>query len=178
MGPRTPLVASGLGYDDVAGYSTIMGELQHLVNCTRPDIAQAVSALSSYTKAPTQLHWDASMRVVRYLHETWNLGIMYDTSDADLQGWTDADFMGDTRDTRSTTGMVFTMYAGAVTWQSRLQPTIARSTCEAEYMAASAGCQEALGLRKVLRDMDTPHHLLLSCLATTKLHLHCCTMWT
>ena len=58
-----------------------------------------------------------------------------------------------TRDTRSTTGMVFTMYGGAVTWQSRLQPPIARSTCEAEYMAAAAGCQEALWLRKVLRDI-------------------------
>ena len=46
MDPRTPLVASGPGYDDVAGYSTIMGELQHLVNCTRPDIARALSALS------------------------------------------------------------------------------------------------------------------------------------
>ena len=47
MDPRTPLLASGPGYDDVAGYSTIMGELQHLVNCTRPDIARAVSALNS-----------------------------------------------------------------------------------------------------------------------------------
>ena len=110
MDPRTPLVASGPGYDDVASYSTIMGELQHLVNCTRPDIARAVSTLSLYTKAPTQLHWDASMHVVRYLHGTWNLGIVYGTSDVGLQGWTDADFMGDTRDTRSTTGMVFTMF--------------------------------------------------------------------
>jgi hypothetical protein len=156
MDPRAPLVASGPGYNDVAGYSTIMGELQHLVNCTRPDIARAVSALSSYTKSPTQLHWEASMQVVRYLHGTWNLGIVYGTSDVGLQGWTDADFMGDTRDTRSTTGMVFTMFGGAVTWQSRLQPTIARSTCEAEYMAAAAGCQEALWLRKVLRDIGHP----------------------
>ena len=61
--------------------------------------------------------------------------------------------MGDSRDTRSTTGMVFTMYGVAVTWQSRLQPTIARSTCEAEYMAAAAGCQEAQWLRKILRDI-------------------------
>ena len=77
---------------------------------------------------------------------------MYGTSDATLQVYIDADFMGDTRDTRNTTGMVLTMYGGAVTWQSRLQPTISRSTCEAEYMAAAAGCQEALWLRKVLRN--------------------------
>ena len=66
------------------------------------------------------------------------------TSDEGLQGWTDSDFVGDTRDTHSTTGMVLTMYGGAITWQSRLQPTIARSACEAEYMAACAGSYEAL----------------------------------
>ncbi len=93
------------------------------------------------------------MQVIRYLRGTWNLAIFYGTSDVGLQGWTDSDFMGDSRDTRSTTGMVFTMFGGAVAWQSRLQPTIARSTCEAEYMAAAAGCQEALWLRKILRDI-------------------------
>ena len=153
MDPRKQLVADGPGHDDKAGYSTVMGELQHLVNCTRPDIARAVSALSSYTKSPKQLHWEAAMQVIRYLHGTWNLAIFYGTSDVGLQGYTDSDFMGDSRDTRSTTGMVFTMFGGAVAWQSRLQPTIARSTCEAEYMAAAAGCHEALWLRKVLRDI-------------------------
>ena len=153
MDSRAPLVAAGPGHDDSAGYSTVMGELQHLVNCTRPDIARAVSELSSYTKSPTQLHWGAAMQVFRYLHGTWNYAIVYGTDNMGLQGWTDADFIGDTRDTRSTTGMVFTMYGGAVTWQSRLQPTIASSTCEADYMAAAAGCQEALWLRKVLRDI-------------------------
>ena len=74
---------------------------------------------------------------------------MYGTSDVGLQGWTEADFMQDIRDTHNITGI----YGGAVTWQSPLQPTIASSTYEAEYMAASAGCHEALWLRKVLRDI-------------------------
>ena len=69
------------------------------------------------------------------------------------QGWTDSDFIGNARDTRSTSGIMFTMYGGAVTWQSRLQPTIARSKCESEYVAASAGCHEALWLRKVSRNI-------------------------
>ena len=153
MVPRIPLVAAGPDYGDVAGYSTMMGELQHLVNCTRPVMARAVSALSAYTCSPTCVHCDAAMQVVGCLHGTWNYGIVYATSHAGLQGWTDEDSMGDTRGTRTTTGIIFTMYDGAIIWQSRLQLTIARSTCEAEYMAASAGCHVALWFRKVLMDI-------------------------
>ena len=61
--------------------------------------------------------------------------------------------MSDTRSTRSTTGIIFTMFGGAISWQSRLRPTIPRSRYEAENMAASPGCQEALWLRKFLRDV-------------------------
>ena len=53
--------------------------------------------------------------------------------------------------------MLFTLYGGAISWQSRLQPTIARSTCEAEYMAANAGCLEAMWLRKLVSDLGHPH---------------------
>ena len=73
--------------------------------------------------------------------------------------------MGDSRDTRSTTGMLFLLCGGAISWQSRLQPTIARNTCEAEYMAASAACLKALWLRKLMTDlgrhMSDP--LVISC---------------
>ena len=116
------------------------------------------------------------MQVVRYLHGTWNYGITYGASDQGLVGWTDSDFMGDVRDTRSTTGMVFTLYGGAVSWQSRLQPTIARSTCEAEYMAANAGCLEAMWLRKLMSDLGHPHdgpvHISCDNMATLALLLN------
>ena len=158
MCPRTPLRPDGPPLQvQQSDYATLMGELQHLVNGTRPDIARPVSLLSSYTQSPTQRHWEAGMQVVRYLHGTWNHGITYGTSKQGLMGWTDSDFMGDVRDTRSTTGMIFALYGGAIRWQSRLQPTIARSTCEAEYMAANAGCLEAIWLRKLVSDLGHPH---------------------
>ena len=91
-------------------------------------------------KIPTQLHWEVDIHVVMYLHSTWNFGIKYGTSSEGLKGLTDSDFMGNARDTRNTAGMLFTLYVGAIRWQSCLQPTIARSICEAEYMAASSGC--------------------------------------
>ena len=153
MDPRAPLLVSGPGHNDAAEYTTFIGELQRLVNRTRSDIARAVSALSSYTRSPTCVHWYAAMHVIRYLHGTCTYGIVYGTSDERLQGWTDAGFMGDMRNTCSTKGKGFTIYGGAITWQFRLQPTIARSTGEAEYMVASAGCREALWLRRVLRDI-------------------------
>ena len=113
------------------------------------------------------------MQVVRYLHGTWNHGITYGTSDEGLLGWTDSDFMGDIWDTRSNTGMLFTLYGGAVSWQSRLQSTIARSTCEAEYMAANAGCLEAMWLRKGVSDLGHPHSgpVLIRCDNKTTLAL-------
>ena len=166
MNPRVSLVADGPPLEvSQPDYATLMGELQHLVNGTRPDIARPVSALSSYTKCPTQLHWEAGMQVIRYLHGTWGHGIIYGSSSQGLVGYSDSDFMGDSRDTRSTTGMLFTLYGGAVSWQSRLQPTIARSTCEAEYMAANAACLEALWLRKLMTDLGRPMTapLMISC---------------
>ena len=61
MDARAPLVAQGDRFEDPAAYSTLMGELQHLVNRTHPDIARAVPALSSYNKSPSTLHWQAGM---------------------------------------------------------------------------------------------------------------------
>ena len=117
MNPRISLVSDGPPLEvSQSDYATLMGELQHLVNGTRPDIARPVSALSSYTKCPTQLHWEAGMQVIRYLHGTWGHGIIYGSSSQGLVGYSDSDFMGDSRDTRSTTGMLFTLYGGAVSW--------------------------------------------------------------
>jgi ribonuclease HI len=71
-----------------------------------------------------------------------------------LQGYCDADYAGDTDTRKSTTGFVFTLNSGAVTWQSKRQPTMAASTTEAEYMAAAAAIKEGLWLRKLLNDLQ------------------------
>ena len=83
MDRRTPRVVDGPPIEGSQGeYATLMDE--YLVNGTRLDITSLVSALSSYTH--TQLCWDASMQVMRYLHDTWNYGITYGTSSAGLHG--------------------------------------------------------------------------------------------
>ena len=135
-------------------YSTLIGSLMYLASCTRPDIAQAVGALARYMANPTTAHWTAAKHVLRYLSGTTDYGIVFTPSNSQLTAFCDANHAGDIDTRRSTTGYVFILNNGAITWSSRLQPTVAASTTEAEYMAAAATVKEALWLRKILTDLD------------------------
>jgi hypothetical protein len=124
----------------------------YLAVCTRPDISYAVGALARYMAKPTLVHWKEAIGVVRYLAGTTDYGITYGMRDDKLIGYCDADYATDTDTRRSTSGYVFTLYGGAITWQSKRQPTVAASTTEAEYMAAAAAVKEALWLRQLFKD--------------------------
>ena len=142
---------SGEEVVDEGKYKELVGALLYLAVCTRPDISQAVSALSRYCSAPTQMHWNGAKQVLRYLAGTRDEGLRYGSSGSlDLVSFCDADYAGclDTR--KSTTGYVFCLNGGAISWTSKVQPTVAASTTEAEYMASSAAGREALWMRKLL----------------------------
>ena len=135
-------------------YSALVGSLNYLAVCTRPDISQAVGVLSKYMAAPTTAHWLAAKHVLRYLASTTDYGITFDGTSANLIGYCDADYAGDPDSRRSTTGYVFVLNGGAISWASRLQKTVAASTTEAEYMAEAAAVKEALWLKTLLTDID------------------------
>lgn len=137
-------------------YRSLVGSLLYAAMVTRPDIAYAVQALGRHLQSSGPVHWTAAKRVARYLKGTRDLTIVYGASQAKmvkLHGYCDADWAGDVDTRRSTTGYVFIVAGGIVTWASKLQPTVALSSVEAEYMALCAAVQEAICLRRLLEDL-------------------------
>ncbi len=130
-------------------YSKCVGSLFYLSVCTRPVIAQAVGALARYMAAPTVAHWEATLGVVRYLMGIVDYGLTFGGSNETLVGYCDADYTGDLDSRRSTTEYVFLMFGGAVSWSSRLQPTVVVSTVKAEYLSTGQAVKEALWFRKL-----------------------------
>jgi hypothetical protein len=125
-------------------YLAIVGSLLHLMNYTNPDIAQAVNVLCKFDSRPGPPHVAALKGVRLYLIGTKRVGTSYSAGDSTIQGWCDADYVGDIKTRKSTTGYVLPCNHGAIFWSSKLQPTVAKSTAEAEFMAAGSACKDAL----------------------------------
>ena len=127
----------------------MIGSLIYLMIGSQPDITWAVSRLSQYMPDPTDQHMEAVKHVFRYLRQIMEYKIQYQgAGNSGLIGYSDADW-GENRDNRrSTTGFVFLMAEGAVTWTSRMQKTVACSSTEAEYMALSEACSEVASDRQ------------------------------
>ena len=138
---------------------SLVGSLLYAAVVTRPDIAFAVQRLGRHLQASGPEHWRAAKRVLRYLKGTRQLGIQYRGAGAgepQLQGYCDADWGGDVETRRSTTGYVFQLAGGSVSWTRRLQRTVAWSSTEAEYMAVCAAVHEVTYLRRLLGGLGYP----------------------
>ncbi|RVW12961.1 Retrovirus-related Pol polyprotein from transposon TNT 1-94 [Vitis vinifera] len=129
-------------------YSSVVGSLMYAQVCTRPDIAFVVGMLGRYLSNPGSQHWKAAKKVLRYLQGTKDLMLTYQrTSLLDVVGFCDADFAGCIDDKKSTTGYIFMMAGGAVSWKSVKQTLTASSTMEAEYVACYEACCHAMWMR-------------------------------
>ena len=123
-------------------YQSMVGSLLYAAMATRPDIAQSVGVISKFNSNPSEAHLTAVKRVLRYLKRTVDLALKYQKQeDESLIGYSDADWAGDCDDRHSTTGNVFLMAGGAVSWLSKKQAIVALSTSEAEYVALSSATQ-------------------------------------
>ncbi|XP_035845722.1 secreted RxLR effector protein 161-like [Helianthus annuus] len=120
----------------------------YLISCTRPDLAYAVSRLSRYTNNPSSEQWKGITRLLRYLRYTRNYGLHYGYNPAVVEGFNDANWISDTKDSRSTSGYVFTLGGVAISWKSSKQTHIARSTTESEFIALDKAGEEAEWLRQ------------------------------
>lgn len=131
-------------------YCELRGSLMYLSTCTHPDITFALSNLSRFLSNPGIRHWNQALRVLQYLRNHPDLSLNYTPSDTPipnaLVGYTDSDWAGDVDQRRLTSGFVFTMAGGAISWRSRLQTILGTSSTEAEYVATAPACQEAVWL--------------------------------
>jgi hypothetical protein len=114
----------------------------------------AVQCLARHMQAATDEHILVAQHLLRYLQGTKHLGIKFGgVKDISLVAYCDSDWASDKSTRRSTTGYVFILRGGSVSRSSRLQPTVALSTAEAEYMAIAYCVQEAIHLRRSLKDL-------------------------
>ena len=135
---------------DPSLYKSIVGSLMYLT-ATRPDIMFAVSLISRFMERPKEAHWKAAKRILRYVKGTKRFGILYTFSESsDLVGYTDSDWDGSVDDQKSTSGYLFHMGSGAISWASKKQPIVAFSTAEAEYVVATAAACQAVWMRRLL----------------------------
>ncbi|MCO5579070.1 hypothetical protein L7F22_032922 [Adiantum nelumboides] len=138
---------------DKVWYASACGSLMYAMIATRPDIAFAVGVVSRYMSNPDRIHWEAVKGIVRYLQHTKSMRICYGSQDLSVKGYTDLDYAGDLDKRRSTSGYVFTLAGGAISWQSRLQDCITQSITKAEYVAVNETCKEAIWLGRLVADL-------------------------
>ena len=134
-------------------YRTIIGRLSYLAGGTRLDIQFPTNRLSQHLAEPTIIHFESAKRILRYVRTSVNYGIFYWSGDKGsnsvLLCYVDASYGNATR-SRSTSGYVFVLAGGPISWSSRKQPITALSTSEAEYVAAADGAKQAVWLRHFL----------------------------
>ena len=127
-------------------YQSLVGSLMYLSVCTRPDLTYAVGILARFSSKPNRSHWTAAKRVLRYLKGTANHGIAFTKSESgECLGYSDADWAGDQEDRKSSSGYLFQMAGGPVSWKSRKQDSVALSRAEAEYIALSSAARKTEG---------------------------------
>ena len=132
-------------------YRQAIGSLMYLMIGTRPGISYAVGKLAQFCESPKLKHWTAVKRVLRYVSGSRTMGICFDGA-AELRalGYCDADWAGDVKDRKSTSGYIFMMGGSALSWASRKQTVVSTSSCEAEYIAMSTACKEWMWLKRLV----------------------------
>nr|XP_020196891.1 uncharacterized mitochondrial protein AtMg00810-like [Aegilops tauschii subsp. strangulata] len=138
---------------DAPFYRSIVGALQYLT-LTRPDIQYAGQQVCLHMHAPRDTHWALVKRILRYIRGTTAMGLTLTASpDTSLVAYSDADWAGcpDTR--RSTSGYCVYLGPSLISWSSKRQPTVSRSSAEAEYRAVANAVVECSWLQQLLQEL-------------------------
>ncbi|CAJ2638092.1 unnamed protein product [Trifolium pratense] len=140
------------GKDDILLVALYVDDLVY--TASRPDLMFAASLLSRFMSKPSHLHLGAAKRVLRYVMGTMEYGIRFEkNSKFEAKGYCDSDWAGSVDDMKSTSGYVFNLGSGVISWCSKKQDNVAQSSAEAEYLAAGLATQQSLWLRRILEDI-------------------------
>ncbi|KAD6455029.1 hypothetical protein E3N88_09735 [Mikania micrantha] len=136
-------------------YRRLVGRLLYL-QATRPDITFAVNVLSQFVNDPRESHMEAANRVLRYLKATPGQGILLPKAGGTkLTVYSDSDWLGCPFTRRSRTGYLLLLGGAPVSWKTKKQSVVSRSSAEAEYRAMAAAVSETLWMRWLLKELDT-----------------------
>lgn len=142
-----------LSLEDGTRYRSIVGALQYLT-LTRPDLAYSVNKVCQYLHAPTTAHWSAVKRILRYTQGTMDVGLTIRPSDSTLlSAFSDADWAGSIDDRRSTGGFAIFLGPNLISWSARKQPTVSRSSTEAEYKSLANATAELIWVEALLQEL-------------------------
>ena len=143
-------------------YRELVGGILYLANTVRPDISFPAGLLARFANAPTNTHLGAGMNVLKYLAGTKVLGLLWEKGNKGFMAFVDSDYAWDLDGRKSTSGFVFMSGSAAVSWGSKLQPLVALSTVEAEFISLCTGVQEALWFTKLINDFgESPRGIVI-----------------
>ncbi|KAM2637579.1 hypothetical protein EV1_022054 [Malus domestica] len=140
---------------DGSSFRSVVGALQYLL-FTRPDIAYAVNQVCQFMHSPTTAHWAAVKRILRYLKGTHDHGLLYKSSPLTLTAFADADYAGDPDNRRSIGGHYIFLGNNLISWSSKKQRGVSRSSTEAEYRQLAYTSAHLSWFRNLFRDLYLP----------------------
>lgn len=143
-------------YSNPSQYRRLVGRLIYLT-ITRPEITYSIHILSQFMQEPRQTHWDAAMRVLRYLKSSPGQGLLLSrNSNLQLTGYCDSDYATCPTTRRSISGYLMQLGTSSISWKTKKQTTVSRSSSEAEYRAMSHAASEIVWLRNLLSTLQVP----------------------
>ncbi|GKC41301.1 ribonuclease H-like domain-containing protein [Tanacetum coccineum] len=148
--------ADGVSVSDPTLYKSLAGSLQYLT-FTRPNLSYAVQQICLYMHDPREPHLAALKRILRYVRGTLDYGLqLYFSSSGSLVGYIDANWAGCPTTRRSTSGYCVFLGNNLLSWSSKHQVTLSRSSAEAEYRGVANVVAETAWLRNLLRELHSP----------------------
>lgn len=151
-------VAHSVPYEDPSLYRSLAGALQYLT-FTRPDISYVVQQICLFMHNPIDIHMHALRRILRYIQGTKHYGLhLYPSSTTSLISYTDADWGGCPNTRHSTSGYCVYLGDNLLSWSSKRQPTLSRSSAEVEYCGVANVVSESYWLRNLQLELQCPIH--------------------